>query len=339
MFSSFLRSFRRFGTIKFWQNFSNAPQFFPLQLFLKDMPNLHKMMKRLHKNQKKPHLNSSLEPDFYRMPHIEPSAAAAVQRRNVGHDNVSNEHQNQEHQLQQQRQQEGLDTVASQIQSLQALQQNLNAGQVNSSSSSQSIGSSNNTGGLLAALGLAGNRNIFSQPSSLYQQQQQQNQQPQPQQQGLESTQSSALLSNSEAQRLLSLVSSQALQQQVLMNALRDRQQEQLIQQLIQNHLSQSRSNLFASLNQQQNASRENTSSNLLSSLLNSGQGNTSQLFSNNSGASSLLDQIRASDVLLQQQRLNSSAGTVPGNNSNNCTNLGTQQNSSDYYMENTQNT
>ena len=338
MFSSFLRSFRRFGTIKFWQNFSNAPQFFPLQLFLKDMPNLHKMMKRLHKNQKKPHLNSSLEPDFYRMPHIEPSAAAAVQRRNVGHDNVSNEHQNQEHQLQQQRQQEGLDTVASQIQSLQALQQNLNAGQVNSSSSSQSIGSSNNTGGLLAALGLAGNRNIFSQPSSLYQQQQQ-NQQPQPQQQGLESTQSSALLSNSEAHRLLSLVSSQALQQQVLMNALRDRQQEQLIQQLIQNHLSQSRSNLFASLNQQQNASRENTSSNLLSSLLNSGQGNTSQLFSNNSGASSLLDQIRASDVLLQQQRLNSSAGTVPGNNSNNCTNLGTQQNSSDYYMENTQNT
>lgn len=292
------------------------------------MPNLHKMMKRLHKNQKKTHLNSSLEPDFHRMPYIVSSAAAAVQRRDVGDDKESNAHQNQEHQLEQQRQQEGLDTVASQIQSLQALQQNLNAGQMNSRSSSQSIVSSNNMGALLAALGLAGNGNIFSQPSSIYQQQQQnqqQNQQQQPQKQGLESTQSSALLSNSEAQRLLSLVSSQALQQQVLMNALRDRQQEQLIQQLIQNHLLQSRS--FASLNQQQNASREETSLNLLSSLLNSGQGSTSQLFTNNSSALSLLDQIRASDILLQQQRFNS-AGTVSGNSSSNCKNIGTQHNS-----------
>ena len=128
------------------------------------MPNLHKMMKRLHKNQKKTHLNSSLEPDFHRMPYIVSSAAAAVQRRDVGDDKESNAHQNQEHQLEQQRQQEGLDTVASQIQSLQALQQNLNAGQMNSRSSSQSIVSSNNMGALLAALGLAGNGNIFSQP-------------------------------------------------------------------------------------------------------------------------------------------------------------------------------
>jgi len=278
-------------------------------------------MKRLHKNEKKPHLNSSLEPDFYRMPHIE-SSAVAVKRGNVGNDKYFKEQQTQEHQLQQQRQQQGLNNVASQIHSLQALQQNLNARQLNSSSSNQSSGSSNNTGALLAALGLAGNQNILSQSSSFYQQQQQNQQQ----QQGLEPTHSSTLLSNSETQRLLSLVSSQALQQEGLMNALRDlqtRQQEQLIQQLVQNHLSQSRSNLFASLDQQQNAPRENTSSNLLSSLLNSGQGNTSHLFSNNSSASSLLDQIRASDILLQQQR------TVPRNNSSNGTNLGTQQKSS----------
>ena len=286
------------------------------------------MMKRLHKNQKKPHLHFALEPDFCNMPRIE-SSTVGHQLGTAGHNsNVEKEEQ-----------QKLNDNVASKISSLQTLQQrNLDSQQLNlchpSTANQINASQNNNANGSFSPL--VNNMNNFAQPSSLFQQQQQG---------ALDSTTlSNNLLNNSETQQLLSLVSSQALQQQVLANVWdqQKRQQEQRFQQLVQNHLSQERSNLFASLQQHQNTPRENPSSTLLNSLLLSagGQASTDSLINslqqqsrsvdNNTSASSFLDQIRASEIMLQHQR-RTPVGPLSGNAQSSSThNSGTQPNSSE---------